>query len=87
MHDFRTQLNSLQASHREAEDRLNEKSKQLILTKAEVEKISKQNASMAEEVRLKASTFYLLILLLTISKYPFLRDPVIPVSPLRPHSP
>ena len=50
VHDLRLQFGTLQGSHREAVDQLSEKSKQLVMLKAEVERINSQNSSMAEEV-------------------------------------
>jgi hypothetical protein len=48
--DLRLQLGTLQGNHRETLDQLSEKSKQVVLMKAELERISSQNSSMAEEV-------------------------------------
>jgi predicted nuclease with TOPRIM domain len=53
VHDLRLQLGTLQGNHRETLDQLSEKSKQIVLLKAELERISNQNSSMAEEVRSK----------------------------------
>ena len=50
VHDLRVQLTSLQAGHKETQDQLSDRSKQVVMLKTEMERLSQQNTSMAEEV-------------------------------------
>ena len=51
IHDLHIQLSTAHSSSREIADQLGEKTSQLVLLKAELERVSLQNSSMAEEVR------------------------------------
>ena len=55
--DLHVQLNSALSSSREIANQLTEKSSQLVLVKAELERVSLQNSSMAEEVRTSFPSF------------------------------
>jgi hypothetical protein len=50
VHDLRLQLGTLQGNHRETSDQLSEKSKQVVTLKTELDRLSNQGSSMAEEV-------------------------------------
>jgi hypothetical protein len=56
VHDLRLQLGTLQGSHKETVDQLNERSKQAVMLKTEVDRLTHQNASMAEEVSIVVVT-------------------------------
>jgi hypothetical protein len=50
VHDLRLQLGTLQGNHRETMDQLSEKSKHVVTLKMELDRVSNQTSSMAEEV-------------------------------------
>ena len=55
--DLHVQLSTARSSSREIAGQLSEKSSQLVLLNAELERVSLQNSSMAEEVRTSFTSF------------------------------